>query len=425
MSRAGPATPTSEAAIRWRFVLLTGMRWVPVGFLTPVLVLLPLSRGLSLPEVGVVFAAYGLATALLELPTGGLADSVGRRTVLLASSLAHLAFFALMLVATDVGAWVAAGVVGGVARALDSGPLQAWYVDEARRLEPGIQLRAGLSAAGAVEGVGLAVSALAGGLLPAVLSGGDLAVVVWAALGGQLLHLLAVLVLMPEPGGARPDRASAGWRDGFRELAAVVTAGVRLGLRRGPLRPLLMATVVWGVALAGVEILWQPRFVLLLGGDPDITAKPGGPQTVLLGVLMASAFLLAAVGSAGTPTFARLLGGSAGRGAVVSTLLHGTAYTVLAASYAVVPAAAAFLAFYLVNGLRGPLHHELLHEHVTAKRRSTMLSVESLSLQVGGAGCTLALPAVAAATGIGWAWAGVAVLVAASALCYLAVPDRP
>jgi len=411
--------------VRWRFLLLTGLRWLPIGFLAPVLVLVPLSRGLSLAEVGVVFACYGLTTALLELPTGGLADAVGRKVTLVLSSVLHLLFFALLLVATDLVAWLGAAAVGGVARALDSGPLEAWYVDEARRLEPGVELRPGLSAAGVVEGGGLALSALAGGILPAVVARGGLDVVIWAALASQALHLVAILFLVAEHREAVQPATGPAWGRGFARVSVVVRDGLRLGLRLPAMRMLLLSTVVWGIALAGIEILWQPRFVTLLGGDPDAVAADGGAQTVFLGSILAGAFLLAAVGSFLTPAFARRLGESASRGAFVATGLHGSAFAMLAAAFTVAPATAAFLAFYLVNGLRGPLHNELLHEHVTSAQRSTMLSIDSLALQMGGFACTLTLPAIAAAVSIPWAWAGVAVLLTASALLYLAVPDRP
>jgi len=411
--------PTTERELRRRYLVLTGLRWLPIGFLAPVLVLLPLSRGLSLPEVGVVFAAYGLTTALLELPTGGFADTLGRRLTLALSSTMHLAFFTLILFAGDVLAWVAAAVVGGLARALDSGPLQAWYVDEAQVLEPGVELRHGLSAAGAVEGLGLALSALAGGLLPALFDEGGLDVVLWAAIAVQALHLVLVLLMMSEQ---RRQRSQDG--GGLSQVSAVIRDGIGQGARRGPVRLLLLSTVVWGIALSGIEILWQPRFITLAGGDPNSVATGGDQHTILLGVLMAGAFLLAAVGSMLTPWFARMLGGRASRGALVSTLFHGTALGLLAASSAVVPAAVAFLAFYWVNGLRGPLHNELLHEHVPSDRRSTMLSVESLTLQLGGFACTLALPTIAAALSIPWAWFGVAALLTSSAFLYRTVPDR-
>lgn len=411
--------PTTEAGVRRRFLVLTGLRWVPVGFLAPVLVLLPLSRGLSLPEVGVVFAVYGATTAVLELPTGGFADAFGRRLTLGLSSVLHLGFFGVMLVAHGLGPWVVAAVLGGVARALDSGPLQAWYVDEARRLEHDVELRPGLSAAGVVEGAGLALSAVVGGLLPAV-GGNGLVVVVWAALGVQAGHLCAVLLLMTEH---RPTGDGAAARGAVRRIPFVVRDGLRHAGRRGPVRALMGNVLVWGSALAAIEVLWQPRFVTLLGGDPG--AAVSATHTALLGLLLAGAFLCGAGGAALTPRLTRLLGGSASRAATWATVVHGSTLAVLAAAAAVVPAAVAFVAFYFVNGFRGSLHQELLHEHVPAQRRSTMLSVESLSLQLGGIASTLLLPTVAAVTSIAVAWAGVAVLVVASAVLYRTVPDRP
>ena len=72
---------------RRRFVALTALRWFPTGVVLPVMVLLMRQRGLDLGEVGMVLAVYSLVTAALELPTGGLADVIGRRPVLVISAL--------------------------------------------------------------------------------------------------------------------------------------------------------------------------------------------------------------------------------------------------------------------------------------------------------------------------------------------------
>ena len=69
---------TASAATR-RFLILTGLRWIPPGLVFPVLVMLPLSRGLSLSQLGMAAAVQGLVVFALELPTGGLADSLCRR----------------------------------------------------------------------------------------------------------------------------------------------------------------------------------------------------------------------------------------------------------------------------------------------------------------------------------------------------------
>jgi MFS family permease len=76
--------------LRRRFLVLPALRWFQVGLQVPVLILLLQARGLDLTSVGVVFAVYGLMTALFELPTGGLADVLGRRHVLIAATVVEL-----------------------------------------------------------------------------------------------------------------------------------------------------------------------------------------------------------------------------------------------------------------------------------------------------------------------------------------------
>ncbi|HEX6425708.1 MAG TPA: MFS transporter [Acidimicrobiales bacterium] len=399
------------AGLRRRFVLLTALRWLPVGFVTPVAVLLPLSRNLTLEQVGLVMACYAATTALLELPTGGVADAVGRRPVLVASSAVGIVVFALMLVADGLAPWIAVKVLAGAARALDSGPLEAWYVDEARRLDPAADIRRGLSRAHAAEAGGLGLSAAAGGVLP-VAFGGSLAAAVVAAGAAQALHLVGVLALVTEH--RSPDPRAL--RRAARQVPAVVGGGLAVATGRGPVSWLLCGSVVWGLALGGVELLWQPRFTDLLGGRSDT-----GP----LGVLMAAAFLAAAVGSALAQRLARLVGGSAGRSAMVCTLTQAAACVGLAAAGSFALAAPAFVVVYLLNGARAPFHHELLHDHVAASQRSTMLSAASLSLMAGGLVGSLTLPALAGAAGIPWTWALVGAVLAASALLYRSVPDRP
>jgi hypothetical protein len=50
---------SARSALR-RFLLLTGLRWLVPGLLFPVLVLLPLQRGLSLSQLGLAPAMQGL-----------------------------------------------------------------------------------------------------------------------------------------------------------------------------------------------------------------------------------------------------------------------------------------------------------------------------------------------------------------------------
>ena len=114
------------------------------------IVLLALSRGLSLTEIGLVFSLQGLVVLALELPTGGLSDALGRRPVLILASLVGLVSLGLLYVADSVALFAASTILQGVFRALDSGPLEAWYVDATLAADPDAEIEHGLSAASTV-----------------------------------------------------------------------------------------------------------------------------------------------------------------------------------------------------------------------------------------------------------------------------------
>lgn len=396
----------SVAHVQRRFLALQALRWLPVGFVAPILVLV-LTRSLPLARVGPLLAVYGATTALLELPTGGLADRVGRRPVLLASSVVSVLFYAGLLVTDDMWGLTVAVALGGVSRALDSGPLEAWFVDETRALDPEADLRPGLARAGAINGVALAVGAVAGGLLP-WLADGRIVAAVWAALGCQLVHLAAVALLLREH---RPDRRADGDRP--PSTRAVLAGAFGAG---APGRPHLVfaGTVTLGVGLVAVESLWQPRLVDLLARDD---------ATVVLGVLLAVAFAASAAGAALAPGVARRLESridpsTAGQAA------GGLALLGLAATTTPLVAGVLFIGFYALLGVIGPLRADLLHRQVTAGHRSTALSGDSLALQAGGFVAALTLPPLADAHGIPLAWTIGGLVFALGGAFYLGIRNR-
>lgn len=119
----------SEQQVRRRFLLLRALRWLPTGLLVPVLILILLDRGFTLTELGLIASVQGLVVVLLELPTGALADAVGRRPVLLVANVFLLASVALLVFADSLLLLGASFALQGAYRALESGPLDAWYVD--------------------------------------------------------------------------------------------------------------------------------------------------------------------------------------------------------------------------------------------------------------------------------------------------------
>ena len=69
----------STARLTRHYVVLGALRWAPVGLVLPFLVITPEARGLSLGAIGAVLAVHSVVTMLLEVPSGALADTIGRR----------------------------------------------------------------------------------------------------------------------------------------------------------------------------------------------------------------------------------------------------------------------------------------------------------------------------------------------------------
>src|SRR3954451_18326900 len=198
--------PLDARSVRTRYLLLVGMRWLPTGLLIPVTVLLALSRVPTLTDIGLVFSLQGLVVLVLELPTGGLSDALGRRPVLILASLIGLVSLALLTIADSVVLFAAGTSLQGVFRALDSGPLEASYVDATLAADPDAHIERGLSAGRAVLSLAIAVGALMSGALVALdpvpgIAALTLPLVV--ALGLGVVNVVAILALMHEVRRAR------------------------------------------------------------------------------------------------------------------------------------------------------------------------------------------------------------------------------
>lgn len=413
--------PTAAAALdapeaRRRFLLLRGLRWLPTGLLIPVLVLILLERGLTLGQIGMVTAAQGLVAMLLELPTGALADALGRRRVLLGAITAEAAAVALLVVADTLPVLVVVFALQGVYRALDSGPLDAWYVDAAQASDPDADIERGLAHGGVVLGLAISAGSLLSGALVAVgpVGGVDALVLpLLASLVLELVHLTAVALLMTEARPLRPVAARQALRD------TPVAMGAAIALVRGStvLVALVAVEFLWGFGMVAFETFTPARLSEVLG-DADRAAQ-------LLGPASAAAWLISAAGALAAPALATWLG--AARAGAVLRVVQGLAVVGIAVAAGPIGLLAAYLATMAVHGAANPVHQGMLHRAVVgASTRATVVSANSLTAQTGGALGGIALGALADAASLTTATlAGAAVLAIAAPLYLIAGRANP
>ncbi|MFD1536079.1 MFS transporter [Nonomuraea guangzhouensis] len=413
---------TPRSALR-RYLLVSFLTWLPIGLTMSVTVLLMTERGLSLAQVGLATMVFSMVTLGLELPTGGLADVIGRRTVLAISAAFNVVSLALMAVSTTFWMFLATWVLKAVARALSSGPATAWYVDTLHDLEgPGADLKPGLARGGAMESVALCLGALVGGFVPVVVPPGVMTPLAVPPLMGAtagLVLLVSVLFALPEPSRAHQPAGAWSLARVFRDVPVTVAGGVRLVAGAAVLRRLMLAAASSGVALAAVELLTPGRLAALAG-----TAELGSTGYAVVAAL---GFAGSAVGSATAPRVAWLTGGSV-RGAVAGAVLTALAIAALAATAGVDGApgfAATGLAYVVMfSGLSmtGLLCLEMTHKAVTAAQRTTVTSTSSLSLQAGAGLSNVMFGTLATHAGLSATWSLAAAVVLASALLFVRMP---
>jgi predicted MFS family arabinose efflux permease len=415
LASSAPAGPRLTQVTR-RFVALNALRWLPTGLLIPVTAVLMQSRGLSLAQIGLVMAVQGAVVVVLELPTGGLSDALGRRPVLLVASALDVVSLLLLLTAHSPGAFMLATAVQGVFRALDSGPLEAWYVDTSLRLDPDAVIERGLGHGASAIGLAISAGALASaGLtsLPAIGGVDPLAVPLAVALGLRVIDMGALVLLVTED-GARLDVATA--RAGATAAPAIVRSTVRLVRRSPALTALVAVELLWGAGIVAVEMFSGPRMVELLG-DPE--------RGVAVFALAASAgWSISAVGSAASGRLTALLGGGSARVGAVLRVVQGAAVAVMALVGGPLGLVTGYLGFYLVHGSANVVHYGMVHRLVDDDHRTTVISANSLAARLGAIAGTAGLGALATGAGIPVALGVAAAALAAAAPLYR-VAGRP
>ncbi|SCF70030.1 hypothetical protein GA0115255_103375 [Streptomyces sp. Ncost-T6T-2b] len=361
---AAPMPGLDEATARRRFVAVSFLFWLPIGMSLAPAVLLFTERGMGLAAVAGFFAAHSLTAAAMELPTGGFSDVIGRRAVLATAGLLNLTALTLLGLGTDAWVFILGMALMGSARALSSGPAEAWYVDAVHAAAgPDADVRTGLARGSSAVSVALALGTLLGGALPWLIGLGPgawltdvtaglvLPLSVPALLGAAVevvfvIHVLRALL--------EPPRPKATLRTILGGVPAAIADGLRLGARDALIRRVLLTASATGAALAALELLTPGRAAALTGA-----AESGA---VLFAALAFAGFACAALGSQLAPAAARLTGSSEravlvglGSAAVGLTLLGMTAATSSATdTLATATAAAGYGLVYLGLGHRGP-----------------------------------------------------------------------
>lgn len=403
-----------------------GFHWFSAGLLIPIIALLQLEKGLTLLQVGYNAAAYSAVVLLLELPTGGLADTIGRKRVYILSRVFQILAGGFLLVVGSFPLVLAGFISLGISRALSSGSMDAYFIDALETAAPGKDLQHPLAIMGMFVPAGVAVGSLLGGWLPMSLGPvlkhagfGDIysgnIVIGLVCTAGQLLFT-ALVIHEPKPSAGTEELSeelSAGTEEltnGFTRFKRTFVTGIAEGLKNKKLLLLLSATLAWGLAFSGLEQFWQPRVKGFLGDDDG---------TMIFGILSTGYFAASALGSMLSIPLSRLMRNRHGATMILLRLCMGCLFIILSRAAGIGMFSVFYLLTFFANGTSNSPHEAMFNRNVPAGRRATLLSLDSLFLQVGGALGSLYAGFVAETFSIGAAWLIGGIIIMVSSVLYM------
>lgn len=347
------------------------------GMLMCVNTLLLLDRGLSLAQVALGLSLLAVTQMLLEVPSGMLGDLYGRKRVWMAAMLVRLCYLPLFLFAS--GPILLAGYVcNGVGNALNSGTLDAMYLENWLHTRGRETLARGTALQQAVQYGSQAVGALLGGCLSTLKLFRPYSANILACAALCVMGLLAVFFAIPADCAAGRGRGGA---FSLRGVAAGFCAQAGQAVRLAKASPLvllcLLGILSYGFAGIGVEGYWQPRLLELLNG-----AQPG----ILLGIFSCASMGGLTIGSFLADRLVKRAGTARARCALFLCvrLAMAALLAVLAAAFQVPLLLAAYIAYYLMLGIYVCVDSVLLQSETPDEVRGTVMSAENL-MQMAGA----------------------------------------
>lgn len=384
------------------------LQWGILGVIIPVASLLRISKGLSLAELGFSAAITAGIVVALELPTGILADILGRKRIYLAS-LVFQATSCIVLLFSSGFIMVSLGFgLYGISRALSSGSLEALLINRYIETHGEATLHRLMSVANAADTAGLALGSIAGGFIPGF----------WTTLApasnryhGNLLVmllfllLLAVLVLVSVSEKLPMERQKTG-------LGMFMRDSVGFLIKSPALLALLSAGLAWGFSFAAIETYWQPRIA-------SIASAAGSDR--LNGFLSAGYFLAALVGSLAILPLLEKSKVRPGLALLLLRLMTSAFIVALAIQLNAMMFAVLYVTMFFWNGMASPLETTVLNRLLPSDKRASMLSAASLAVQLGGLVGAVGFGLVVGAAGIAMAWFIAAGVLAASSFLFLVV----
>ena len=152
--------------MNYRYKLLCFCSNFALGLTSPVLSLILLEHGCTMSTLGIAISIFSIIVITAELPTGIFADLYGRKLSFILSLVFSIVMMIVLFLSHQFFSIVICMILMGLATAFSSGSLDAMAIEDYAAVNGSATLSKGLSQFYFFQGAGLAIGALAGGIIP-------------------------------------------------------------------------------------------------------------------------------------------------------------------------------------------------------------------------------------------------------------------
>ncbi|MEN8136146.1 MAG: MFS transporter [Thermodesulfobacteriota bacterium] len=321
----------------------------------PIVALFYTDKGLDTFDIYVLQAVYSLSVALLEIPSGYMADVIGRKKSLVIGSFLGALGYCIYTLSSGFYGFLAAEIILGLGGSFISGSDSAMLYESLAAMDKKelyFRLEGRITSLGHFAET---IAALGGGFIAASLS--YQAVYLSQTLVAGLAIPAALFLLEPPR-----DRIIS--MPGFRHIMMVCKES--LITKKNLSATLLLSSLIGTCTLC---MAWTSQVYFVTMG---LTEKSITPLWVLLNLTVA---VVAA--------FAHKIVAKIGQPMAICIIMVGIPSTyILLGFIPLLPALVALFIFYAIRGCATPLLKDLVNRYAASETRATVLSVRSMIIRV-------------------------------------------
>ncbi len=387
-----PAHGRREADVLWRFSLYGFLK--NQRYFEPFLLLAFLEKGLSFAVIGLLISCREVVKGLLEIPSGAIADTWGRRRAMVLSFTAYIASFCLLGLAEGLPLLFAGMALFGVGEAFRTGThkamIFAWLRTQGR-LDERTRVY-GYTRSWSMIGSAVSVVVAAG----LVLATGNYAFIFYGCIPAYLLGIVNFLGYPRELDCDHDRRATLGG------VFAHVGEAFSASFRRPGLRRLVLESMGFGGVFAAAKDYLQPvlkgvavvvvmgaaiRLGFLAESDVGVLNEPR-QAALLVGPVFFVLHLLSALASRRAHRFVEVAGSEDRAARVLWGLVLVAFAGVLVAAFHGSGAAASagvilgFVILHILQNFWRPVLVSRVDRESAESHRATVLSIESQAKSV-------------------------------------------